>query len=59
MKDRRIMNENGLMVFPERERPDFSKMKGIEPQYSGDYHNPSIAKTLREIIKRANGELGK
>ena len=50
--DRRVLNEDGLLVFPEREPYDFGKKS---KPYSCDYHTGGdMGEELRRAIKEAN-----
>ena len=54
VEDRRVLNENGLLVFPERE-PHY--YKNASKPYSCDYHTGGdMGKKLREMIKEHNDE---
>ena len=54
MKDRRVLNENGLLVFPEREPYDFGKKN---KPYSCDYHTGGATGALfRKVVKEVNEE---
>ena len=52
--DRRVLNEEGLLTFPEREPYDFGTRN---VPYSCDYHTGgAMGKKLRELIKEHNDE---
>lgn len=54
VKDRRVLNEDGLLVFPEREPYDFGKKN---KPYSCDYHTGgTMGAKLRELTKEHNNE---
>lgn len=57
VKDRRILNEEGLLVFPEREPYDFGT-RNIP--YSCDYHTGgAMGSKLKELIKEHDNEINK
>lgn len=52
--DRRIKNEAGQMVFPERLSPWETGEYKRKGSYSCAYHNPPAAAELRAAIKATN-----
>lgn len=56
MPDRRIKNEAGQLVFPERLTPWETGELKRKPSYACDYHNPPAAVELRSVIKAANNK---
>lgn len=57
VEDRRILNEDGLLVFPEREPYSY---KNASKPYSCAYHTGgAMGSKLRELIKEHNNEINK
>ena len=52
--DRRVKNEEGKLVFPDRLTPWETGELKRKPSYSCAYHNPPAAADLREAIKAHN-----